>query len=138
MHISEVFKTPKIQSNFMSSKTTRSAILVLIIIAIGVFAMQKIMEFFVAGQGNIPGVDVAGLSQTLSSFRGLFSPIMYGTIILAIILIPVYIWQRRNEKAPPAPKGYYEMKPGPVEPEEETDYEEWRRKKMSERQAEEV
>lgn len=71
----------------MSSKETRNAIIALFVLAAGIKIIQTIA-------GNyIPDVEVSGLDNVVAGLNDLSDLIVLGVVALAIILIPVYVYQ---------------------------------------------
>ena len=74
----------------MTAKTTRNLIIGLIILAVGIWILTKIGEGFV-GSSSFGGDLFASLKQSSTTF-------LIGLVIIIIILIPVYAYQRSGEK----------------------------------------
>ena len=76
----------------MSSKDVRNAIIALIILAIGSWLLLRI------GNAFIPKNSAFDFSGMLATVQSMFSLFLIAITIIIIILIPVWIAKRREEK----------------------------------------
>lgn len=76
----------------MSSKDTRNAIISLFVLAAGIKVIQIIA-------GNyIPGAETAGLDSAIAGLNSLSDLVLLGVVVIALILIPIYAYQRARKK----------------------------------------
>jgi len=82
----------------MASKSTRNIIFGLIILAVGMYFMLRIASAYISSAG-----DTSPAKDIIASFTSYSTLFIYAVIVMVIILIPVYLYQRAGEKAAPKP-----------------------------------
>ena len=76
---------------FMKSRDARNLIITLVVIAVGIKLITYISGRYIGQAGAV--------ADLVASFTGLGDLVLYGVIILAVILVPVYLSKRSQEKA---------------------------------------
>jgi hypothetical protein len=76
----------------MSAKSFRNLIITLIILVIGITVLQHIAKGFTSNLPNAQGITI------MPAIQNLVNMVTIGLAVIIVILIPVYLSKRSNEK----------------------------------------